>query len=222
MLGKPSRRTQRKLEEHGVVAPAVVVEIADGGMAVTNGAEGVVANTELIVKTRLRVEPAGAEPFEVTKRFRYPQLQVPSVGARIAVRYDPEDPDTLMIEPMGRDGVMPTGVLMARGGTLDLGGMLNSVRQAQKEHPGDPMAVAEAARVAAGIPASGGPAAFGMDPQALAAAMGGMAGMAGAPAAPAAQDPIAHLQRLAGLLADGVITQAEFDEQKQRLLQTGL
>ena len=47
MLGKPSRHLKKHLEEHGKKATAVVVEIASKGMAVTNGAEGVIGNTTL-------------------------------------------------------------------------------------------------------------------------------------------------------------------------------
>lgn len=41
-----------------------------------------------------------------------------------------------------------------------------------------------------------------------------------AAAAPPAEDPIAKLNELKGLLDAGVLTQAEFDFQKQKILQT--
>jgi hypothetical protein len=195
MLGKPSRRTRRKLEDHGATAPAVVLEIADGGMAVTNGAEGVVANTELIVKTRLRVEPEGAEPFEVHQRFRYPQLSVPSVGTRLTVRFDPKDHDTVMID---RTASSATGLHGE-----DLGGILATVRKAQADGGGNPQAVAEALR-----------GAFGADGTVVVDARN----LAGANP----DDPIDHLQRLVALRDSGVLTAAEFETQKQRLLDLGL
>jgi hypothetical protein len=98
MLGKPSRRTEKRLQEHGVKASAVVLEIAERGMAVTNGAEGVVANTTLMLKTKLRVEPDGRPAFEVEKRFRYPQLAVPTAGMRVPVVFDPDDTDKIMLD----------------------------------------------------------------------------------------------------------------------------
>jgi hypothetical protein len=98
MLGKPSRRTEKHLQEHGVKASAVVLEIAERGMAVTNGAEGVVSNTTLMLKTKLRIEPDGRPAFEVEKRFRYPQLAVPSAGMRIPVIFDPDDTDKVMLD----------------------------------------------------------------------------------------------------------------------------
>jgi hypothetical protein len=98
MLGKPSKRMQKKLEEIGRRASATVVEIAEKGMAVTSGAEGIVANTEVMLKTHLRVQPEGEPEFEVTQRFRYPQLAVPSAGSVVPVIYDPEDHEKVMID----------------------------------------------------------------------------------------------------------------------------
>jgi hypothetical protein len=98
MLGKPSRRTEKRLQEQGVRASAVVLEIATSGMAVTNGAEGVVSNPELVRKARLRVEPDGRPAVEIEKRFRFPQLAVPSAGMRIPVIFDPEDTDTVILD----------------------------------------------------------------------------------------------------------------------------
>jgi Short C-terminal domain len=98
MLGKPSKRLRKKLDESGRRAKATVVEIAEKGMAVTNGAEGIVANTEVVLKTRLRVQPEGEPEFEVTQRFRYPQLGIPSAGSVLPVIFDPEDHEKLVID----------------------------------------------------------------------------------------------------------------------------
>ena len=72
MLGKPSKRLMKQLEENGKHAKATVVEIAEKGMAVTRGAEGVVGNTELALKAHLRVQPDDEPEFEVKKRFSFP------------------------------------------------------------------------------------------------------------------------------------------------------
>ena len=98
MLGKPSRRTRKRLEEAGKPAKAAVLEIAEKGMAVTHGAEGVIGNTELALKTRLMVQPDDEPEFEVKETFRYPQLSVPAAGQQIAVIYDPEDHDKIMLD----------------------------------------------------------------------------------------------------------------------------
>ncbi len=98
MLGKPSKRLMKQLEENGKHANATVVEIAEKGMAVTRGAEGVIGNTELSLKTHLRVQPDDEPEFEVKKRFSYPQLAVPSAGQTVPVIYDPNDHDKIVVD----------------------------------------------------------------------------------------------------------------------------
>src|SRR4051794_31453930 len=98
MLGKPSKRLKKQLEENGKRANATVVEIAEKGMAVTRGAEGVVGNTELALKTHLRVQPDDEPEFEVKKRFSFPQLAVPSAGQTVPVLYDPNDHDKIVVD----------------------------------------------------------------------------------------------------------------------------
>ena len=98
MLGKPSKRLMKQLEENGKHATATVVEIAEKGMAVTRGAEGVVGNTELALKAHLRVQPEDEPEFEVKKRFSFRQLAVPSAGQTIPVLYDPADHDKIIVD----------------------------------------------------------------------------------------------------------------------------
>jgi hypothetical protein len=195
MLGKPSRRTRKKLEANGRTAPAVVLEIADRGMSITNGNDSIVANTEVLLKTRLRVEPAGEPTFEVEKRLRYGQLSIPSAGATLTVRYDPEDHDSLMIDH-SEAGVLD--VMSAKTG-LDMTGLLSTIRETKAEHPGDRTAMADALR-----------AQFGDQSGVIFATPAAMA--------PAAADPIGQLERLAALHASGALTDAEFAEQKARVL----
>jgi hypothetical protein len=98
MLGKPSKKLKKQLEESGKRANATIVEIAEKGMAVTRGAEGVVGNTELALKTHLRVQPDDEPEFEVKKRFSFPQLAVPSAGQTVPVLYDPSDHDKIIVD----------------------------------------------------------------------------------------------------------------------------
>jgi hypothetical protein len=98
MLGKPSKRLMKQLEENGKHANATVVEIAEKGMAVTRGAEGVVGNTELALKAHLRVQPDDEPEFEVKKRFSFPQLAVPTAGQTVPVLYDPGDHDKIVVD----------------------------------------------------------------------------------------------------------------------------
>jgi hypothetical protein len=103
MLGKPSKRAQKKLEENGTKAQAIVLEIADKGIAVTSGQETIVSNTEVARKVRLKVTPDNEPEFEVSQRFRFPQDEVPSAGQTIAVIYDPSDHDRIMLD-QSREG----------------------------------------------------------------------------------------------------------------------
>jgi hypothetical protein len=98
MLGKPSKKLRKQLEESGKRANAVVVEIAERGMAVTRGAEGVISNTELALKAHLKVQPEDEPEFEVKRRFSFPQLAVPSAGQTIPVIYDPQDHDKIIVD----------------------------------------------------------------------------------------------------------------------------
>jgi hypothetical protein len=128
MLGKPSRRTRKRLEEAGRKANATVVEIAEKGMAVTHGAEGVVANTELAMKTTLKVQPEGEPEFEVKETFRYPQMAVPSAGSTIPVIYDPEDHGKIMLD----DSPEAQQAAVLSGAGIDAGAIGDAVANAQK------------------------------------------------------------------------------------------
>jgi hypothetical protein len=196
MLGKPSRHLKKHLDEHGKKASAVVVEIAAKGMAITNGAEGVIGNTTLSLKTKLRVEPYGEPSFEIEKRFRYGQLAVPSAGAKVGVVYDPADHDKIML-----DDTVPFGF----GGTTTMGGrdmneVLATVKQAQAESHGDREELARLLRERLKGEVI-------VDQETI-----------GAPAV----DPLDRLEKLAKLHREGVLTDEEFAEQKKKLLADGL
>jgi hypothetical protein len=194
MFGKLSRRTERKLEDHGTHAPATVLAISDRGMSVSHNGGHLVADTEVILKTHLRVEPAGEPSFEVEKRFRYGQLAIPSAGSQVAVIFDPEDHDELMLDPAGpAAGVMAT-VIPGLGSVQDL---LTTVRSAKAEAGGDREAMGEAlrAKFGGGAAVVGGGAMFGTPP-----------------------DPLDELAKLGELHRNGVLTDDEFNAQKSRLL----
>lgn len=201
MLGKPSRHLKRHLEEHGKRANATVVEIASRGMAVTNGAEGVIGNTTLALKTKLHVEPTGEPSFEIEKRFRYGQLAVPSAGMKVAVVYDPDDHDKIMLDET-RSPYSSTAD-GAPVGRADLGELLAEVKAAQAQSGGNPQELAKILReklgAEQGIVVDGGTT-FGM----------------------AAADPLDRLEKLAKLHREGVLTDAEFAEQKAKILADGL
>jgi hypothetical protein len=75
-----------------------VVEIADQGIAITSGNEAIVADTQVERKVRLRVAPGSEPEFEVSRRFRFPQFEVPTAGQTIPVVYDPSDHDKIMLD----------------------------------------------------------------------------------------------------------------------------
>ena len=201
MLGKPSRRTRKKLEAHGRIAAAVVLEISDRGMSVTNGNDSIVANTEVVLKTRLRVEPEGEPAFEVRQRFRFPQLAVPGVGSHVSVRYDPDDHDDIMIDN-SEAAVLAT---MSTKTGLDLGGLLSTIRDTKADHPGDRAAMQQALLASLGQGAT---------------ILTSPLTIPGAAAAPGA-DATSQLERLAELHASGALTDDEFSAAKARILADG-
>jgi hypothetical protein len=210
MLGKPSRRTRKKLEEHGKRAPAVVVEIADKGMTVTSGSGQLVSDTEVMLKTKLRVEPTDEPAFEVEERFRYPQLSIPSVGSRLAVLYDPSDHDKVMLD-RSPDGVASQFVNVPGLEGADLKGLMATVEQARSQTQ-DPQEMARILQQQLGTnvnvqqqDSSG--VTFGAPPTAF-----------GAPAPSAQEDHVDKLAKLAELREKGMLTDAEFETEKARIL----
>jgi hypothetical protein len=132
MLGKPSRRTRKRLEEAGKPAMATVLEIAENGISVTTGPEGVVASTALALKTTLKVQPTDEPEFEVKTTFRYPQLSVPSAGQQLAVIYDPEDHDKIMLDdsPEAQSNAALAGTGLDAG---SLGQIMQNAQQMQQQ-----------------------------------------------------------------------------------------
>jgi hypothetical protein len=210
MLGKPSRRTRKKLEEHGKRAPAVVVEIADKGMTVTSGSGQLVSDTEVMLKTKLRVEPEDEPAFEVEERMRYPQLSIPSVGSRLAVIYDPSDHDKVMLDS-SPEGVASQFVNVPGLEGTDLKGLMATVEQA-RAHTNDPQEMARILQQQLGTSVNvqqqdSRSVAFGTAPAGF-----------GAPAAQPEEDHVDKLAKLAELREKGMLTDAEFESEKARIL----
>jgi transposase-like protein len=130
MLGKPSKRLVKHLEENGTRANATVMEVAEKGMAVTSGAEGIVANTTVALKARLKVQPDDEPEFEVTQRFRFSQLAIPSAGMVVPVIYDPNDHDKLMIDE-SPEAQQQTALASAGVDPNQLGQMIQQAQQMQ-------------------------------------------------------------------------------------------
>lgn len=198
MFGELSHRTRQRLEANGVHGTATVLEIGSRGMAITHGAEHVVANTEIALKLRLRVEADSQPAFEVTTKLRFPQLALPQVGQKLAVVFDADDHETLMLDES------PAGQADAMAETLKGYGL----RQDQVD------SIAAAQQMALS----------GADPQAIAAKINEIRAAAGQPPAqtfgapPPQVDPVEQLAKLADLRDRGVLTELEFQAQKQRIL----
>jgi hypothetical protein len=214
MLGKLSRRTRRKLEEHGKRAPAIVLEIAERGMSVTSGPAGLISSTELALKTKLRVEPADETPFEVDQRFRYPQLAIPSVGTRVAVLYDPSDHDKIMIDRSAAGAAIQFGGAAGVAGT-DLQSLVSKVKDAQSQTQ-DPQELARILQEQLGTDVT-------VQQQDSSGVTFGAPGAGFGSASPpgSEEDPVDKLTKLAELREKGMLTDAEFESQKARILGEG-
>jgi hypothetical protein len=200
MLGKPSHRTRKRLEENGRTASATVLEIASRGMTITSGNEQIVANTKVMLKTKLRVEPDGEPAFEVEQRFRYSQFAIPSSGTRVAVVYDPDDHDKIMLSDD------PTAATQAMLGGAGLGSdQMDLITR-----------LTEASTTGASRESMGDMARqWG---QAHGATIIDGASLAGAARGETAVD---QLEKLAELRDRGILTDAEFQAQKAKILNGG-
>ena len=77
-----------RLMQHGVEAPATVLEMKDTGVTVNNSP---------YVKMKLRVQPDGQQAYETSTRVLVSRLSIPHVGDTIKVRYDPAKPQDLIV-----------------------------------------------------------------------------------------------------------------------------
>jgi hypothetical protein len=200
MLGKLSNRTIKRLEENGRRANATVLEIASRGMTITHGNEAIVSNTQVVLKTKLRVEPDGEPAFEVQEKFRYSQFAIPAAGSVVAVVYDPDDHDKIMLDESPA-AVTQAGLAQA-GLSADQMGLITQLQQAAKSGDRDKMRdMARQWGEANGATIIDG--------------SGGMPGF-GAPAPP--ESAVDQLEKLADLRDRGILTPAEFEAQKAKIL----
>lgn len=202
MLGKPSRHSQERLEQNGRRAIAIVLAVAKHGMAVTHGAESVVSNTDLAVKLTLRVEPDGEPAFEVQARFRFSQFSPPTQGKQLAVIYDPNDHDSIMLDDSPAAQVKLK--MLAMGKSKE---QIDLMQRLIASTPGTTTADAQA--VAAQYAELNGE-------------MMSTPGAVDAGASPAPditqKDPVELLSQLVAMKDRGLLSEAEFAEQKSRIL----
>ena len=74
-----------RLRERGQAAEATILEVRETGITVQNNYP--------LAKLRLRVEPAGGEPYEATTKCLMNRFEIPAYqpGNRISVLVDPKD-----------------------------------------------------------------------------------------------------------------------------------
>jgi hypothetical protein len=188
MLGKPSKKLKKELQESGTRANAKIIEIAERGMAVTRGAEGVVANTEIALKTHLRVQPENEPEFEVKKRFSYPQMAVPAAGQTVPVLYDPQDHDKIIVDYSSE--AQQNAAFTSAGIDPNQIGQLMQQAQQMRDQQG-----------------------MGQVP-----GMGRVPGMTPPAQAQPQVDSVAQLEKLAKLKESGALTDAEFQAEKAKIL----
>lgn len=187
MFGSRSKR----ISQHGRPAKAVVLEVGRRGVAITTGSGQLVTDTTVRVKVRLRVEPEGGMPYEVTTKLRFQQTAIPYEGQTLGVLVDPEDPKEIILDESMR------GMLAGAGLRPDQVASIEATKELAQAGA-SPEAIS--ARINEIRAAAG---------QAPAQTMG---------AAPPAPDPVQQLERLADLRDRGVLSEDEFAAQKARIL----
>lgn len=203
MLGKPSRRTRKRLETSGRKASATVLAVGSHGMAITTGGGQLVQDTEVAVKLSLRVEPEGEPAFEVEEKFRFPQMAIPTQGQRLPVIYDPDDHDAIMLDD---NPMAVVDAALAHTGKPE--GQIDLVKQLMASamsgaSTADTQAIAmQWAEQNGATVITPGVAGYGASP------------MPGAPQ----KDPVELLSDLVALKDRGLLTDAEFAAQKARIL----
>ncbi|MFN8216725.1 MAG: SHOCT domain-containing protein [Solirubrobacterales bacterium] len=207
MFGRHSKKTRERLQATGLRAPATVLEISGGHLSVTTGNPQLAANTEVPMKVTLRIEPEGEPPFEVETKLTFPQLGIPRRGGSVPVIYDPEDRDTVILDQSVEGGLgIAAGALRERAGSEDrpdLGSVADLVEQASAGGGLDVEGLQRSLREQFGAGSAG--------------AMPDLSAF-GFPAQPREEDPVDKLAKLAELKEKGLLTEAEFNAQKARIL----
>ena len=210
MLGKPSRRTRKHLDENGRVAQAEVLEIADSGPtferegherkwwrpddAIPDWMRPSRQIYEIALKTRLRVRPEGEPEFDVETTIRFPQSYEPKAGDEIEVIYDPEDHDKLMLgEYDPHDASLDEGTKKTAQDWLNAYGQGGEAASLEAEEPDGPI---DGARATGAI---SGP------------------GMTTGATYAEGVDPNARMMELATQLQKGEITMEQFEEEQKKL-----
>jgi len=81
-----------RLRERGRACEATILEVSETGVTVQDNYP--------LAKLRLRVEPAGGEPYEATTKCLMNRFEIPAYqpGSRISVLVDPKDRKKVAVE----------------------------------------------------------------------------------------------------------------------------
>jgi hypothetical protein len=204
MLGH-NKRLEQKLKEHGGKRAWATVLESEQQWASTGGANtapGQAGSFTIHQKLKLRVEPDGEPPFEVTVKQVFNDVHgqhIPHEGWSVTVTYDPDDHSKAVID-MDKQFIRP--------GVDREAAVERHERVMQLRDPAARQRYVEEmqARAAAQVQTS-----QEMVAKALAAAQAG----------PPRIDVADELTKLAALRDRGVLSDAEFEAQKAKLLSAG-
>jgi hypothetical protein len=213
---------RHELEKKGKRAFATVVECKETHLLETAGDPSVVSSTERMWKLVLRVEPEGEQPFEAKVDEYLPQLSATSVGDKFPVLYDPDDHSKVVVDhsQLGATALVDEQIkehtddlisTMRERGQGDMADKLQQVYDAglmSYQPTDDPTQIHELIKARQ---------------EKIKEIMGGNVLVGGQPlqtggAAASAAATADALTKLAALHDRGVLTDAEFETQKKKLL----
>lgn len=218
------KRLEGKLRAGGRSATATVLE-CKAGMTITNGNPQLVANTEVVCKLRLQVTPEGEPAFDVTTSARYGQFGIPGEGDTVTVLYDPSDHSKVVVDesPAAEmHQVLAKQVVRFRAMNNELGTTIADRLEAANADGSLPQLTGGAKGIRAYNEAFGkivaeakqsagvgpGPAIF----------IGGKQVDVSALTGATHTNPVDDLTKLAALHAQGALTDAEFAQEKAKIL----
>ena len=217
MLGIPSKKDQKILDERGISAPGTLLEMKRGHFGMTRGSDPRPEATSFNCTMTIEVHPPDGEPFVVEVKQRFPQTSLPEQGQQVTVLFDPEDHDRLIVTRLAPPG---PAAGFAEGFSDDI------MRLMQMAMGGaSPDAVMQQAQSIDGVVVQG--SSINIDAMGNVTTAGtdasGPEGTSAADAEPASggaapPDLAAQLERLAALHAAGQLTDEEYSQAKQRLL----
>jgi hypothetical protein len=217
------KRLEGKLRTDGLTAPATVLE-CKAGMTITNGNPQLVANTQVVCNLRLQVTPEGEPAFEASTSARYGQFGIPSEGDTVTVLYSADHKKVVVDESpaAAMHQVLAKQVARFRAMNNELGTTIADRLEAANADGSLPPLTGGAKGIRAYNEAFGkivaeakqsagvgpGPAIF----------IGGKQVDVSALTGATRSDPADELTKLAALRDKGVLTDAEFAQQKAKIL----